>query len=337
MAAGRAWHREGGRRRRACPAARPGEAPLPRHADRRLRAGSVDRAPLRPRHRVGSCHAGGDRSAAVRLARTPGAAGLPPLAAMPGGLGLARIRWGRGAAACAPDPTADTGSPDSGLFARRRGARPEVPLALADHVWRFGAASSPDDLDGNRMIAVRSLVTGAPLRMELQLEGSVWSRFWPRHRPRWGGRYISATGSFHLGCGCFRTGWAPPAFQPSRDGSLPLRTRLAPQPCSSGATGRGAAFPATRLPPAVTASGIPHGGPIRGDAAEAEGSLPEGTVTRTGAWPWRAAASGRDRAEALPRSGSVAMRRAAVRLRSAPQGRRSAALPSAPRRRGSGR
>jgi hypothetical protein len=34
-----------------------------------------------------------------------------------------------------------------------------------------------------------------------------------------GGRYISATGSFHLGCGCFRTGWAPPAFQPSRDAS----------------------------------------------------------------------------------------------------------------------
>jgi hypothetical protein len=34
-----------------------------------------------------------------------------------------------------------------------------------------------------------------------------------------GGRYISATGSFHLWCGCFRTGWAPPAFQPSRDAS----------------------------------------------------------------------------------------------------------------------
>ncbi|WP_089845228.1 hypothetical protein [Salipiger marinus] len=50
---------------------------------------------------------------------------------------------------------------------------------MADHVRRFGAASSSNDLDGNRMIAFRSLVTGAPLRMELQLEGSVITRLPP--------------------------------------------------------------------------------------------------------------------------------------------------------------
>ncbi len=62
---------------------------------------------------------------------------------------------------------------DSDLFARRLGELPEVTIASAAYVERFGYPASPDDLVRHRVIAFQSSVTGTPMPLEFQVGGRV--------------------------------------------------------------------------------------------------------------------------------------------------------------------
>ena len=63
--------------------------------------------------------------------------------------------------------------PDSDMVVRRIGELEEITVASPDYLARFGTPTSPDDLNGHRMVGFVSSRTGQPLPLEFTRGGEV--------------------------------------------------------------------------------------------------------------------------------------------------------------------
>ncbi|REC94144.1 LysR family transcriptional regulator [Kushneria indalinina] len=68
---------------------------------------------------------------------------------------------------------------DSDLIARRLGVLPETIVAAPEYLERHGSPSTPDELEGHRVVAFLSSKTGAPMDLELTIDDRTVTRRLP--------------------------------------------------------------------------------------------------------------------------------------------------------------
>lgn len=88
---------------------------------------------------------------------------------------------------------------DSSLIGRRIAAFRQVTLASPAYLERFGCPSTPDNLDGHRMIAYTASATGAPYPLEFENAGREWQVPLPYDVVVRGAELYTASGTAGLG------------------------------------------------------------------------------------------------------------------------------------------
>lgn len=68
---------------------------------------------------------------------------------------------------------------DSDLIARRLGVLPETIVAAPAYLERYGLPLTPDELEGHRVVAFLSSKTGAPMDLEMMVNGQIVTRRLP--------------------------------------------------------------------------------------------------------------------------------------------------------------
>ena len=88
---------------------------------------------------------------------------------------------------------------DSSLIGRRVAVFEQLTLASPGYLERHGVPSTPDDLDGHRMVAYTTSATGQPYPMEFKNDGRIWEIPLPYEIAVRGAEIYTASGVAGLG------------------------------------------------------------------------------------------------------------------------------------------
>ena len=88
---------------------------------------------------------------------------------------------------------------DSSLIGRRITVLEQLTLASPAYLERYGVPSTPDDLDGHRMVAYAASATGQPYPMEFEKDGQAWEVALPHDIVVRGAEIYTASGVAGLG------------------------------------------------------------------------------------------------------------------------------------------
>ncbi len=88
---------------------------------------------------------------------------------------------------------------DSSLIGRRVAVFEQLTLASPGYLERHGVPSTPDDLDGHRMVAYTTSATGQPYPMEFKNDGRIWEILLPYEIVVRGAEIYTASGVAGLG------------------------------------------------------------------------------------------------------------------------------------------
>jgi DNA-binding transcriptional LysR family regulator len=88
---------------------------------------------------------------------------------------------------------------DSSLIGRRVAVFEQLTLASPGYLERHGVPSTPDDLDGHRMVAYTTSATGQPYPMEFKNDGRTWEIPMPYEIVVRGAEIYTASGVAGLG------------------------------------------------------------------------------------------------------------------------------------------
>ena len=88
---------------------------------------------------------------------------------------------------------------DSSLIGRRVAVFEQLTLASPGYLERHGIPSTPDDLDGHRMVAYTASATGQPYPMEFKNDGRIWEIPLPSEIVVRGAEIYTASGVAGLG------------------------------------------------------------------------------------------------------------------------------------------